>query len=87
MPAIKVGRSKFNLLPTSACAGWMIFSHCSVSLYSSNADFIVGVMAGGAAGAIINKRNRVVGGVVGGIIGAGVGYGVGRGMDKKDGRY
>ncbi len=38
-------------------------------------------------GAVINKRNRVAGGVVGGIIGGGIGYAIGRSQDKKDGRY
>ena len=47
----------------------------------------IGGVAGAAGGAIINKKNRVVGGVIGGVLGAGVGYGIGRGMDKKDGRY
>ena len=47
----------------------------------------IGGVAGAAGGAIINKRNRVVGGVVGGVLGGAVGYGIGRSMDKKDGRY
>jgi hypothetical protein len=38
-------------------------------------------------GAVINKKNRVLGAVIGGVVGGGVGYGIGRGMDKKDGRY
>lgn len=48
---------------------------------------VIGGVAGAAGGAIINKRNRAVGGVVGGVLGAGVGYGIGRGIDKKKGRY
>ena len=48
---------------------------------------VIGGVAGAAGGAIINKRNRAVGGVVGGILGAGVGYGIGRGIDKRNGRY
>jgi hypothetical protein len=48
---------------------------------------IIGGVAGAAAGAIINKKNRVAGAVIGGVVGAAGGYGVGRGMDKKDGRY
>lgn len=47
----------------------------------------IGGIAGGAAGAIINKRNRVVGGGVGAVAGAGLGYVIGRHLDKKDGRY
>ncbi|RYY85993.1 MAG: glycine zipper 2TM domain-containing protein, partial [Chitinophagaceae bacterium] len=47
---------------------------------------IIGGVAGAAAGAVINKKNRAVGAVIGGIIGAAGGYGVGRGQDKKDGR-
>jgi len=37
-------------------------------------------------GAILNKKNRVVGAVIGGVVGAAGGYGIGRQMDKKDGR-
>ena len=48
---------------------------------------MIGGVVGAGAGAVINKKNRVVGAVVGGIIGAGGGYVLGRKMDKKDGRY
>lgn len=47
---------------------------------------VIGGVAGAAGGAIINKKNRAVGGVLGGVIGAGVGYGIGRHIDKKNGR-
>jgi hypothetical protein len=47
---------------------------------------VIGGVVGAAGGAIINKKNPVVGGVIGGVIGAGGGYALGRGMDKKDGR-
>jgi len=47
----------------------------------------IGTVAGAAAGVLINKRNRTVGGVIGGVAGGVIGYGIGRGMDKKDGRY
>lgn len=48
---------------------------------------VIGGVAGAAGGAIINKKNRALGGVVGGILGAGAGYGIGRGIDKRNGRY
>lgn len=48
---------------------------------------VIGGVAGAAGGAIINKKNRALGGVVGGVLGAGVGYGIGRGIDKRNGRY
>ena len=48
---------------------------------------VIGGVAGAAAGAVLNKKNRAVGAVIGGVIGAGGGYVLGRGMDKKDGRY
>ena len=48
---------------------------------------VIGGVAGAAGGAIINKKNRALGGVVGGVLGAGAGYGIGRGIDKKNGRY
>ena len=46
----------------------------------------IGGGAGIVLGAVINKRNRVAGGIIGGVIGGGVGYGIGRSQDKKDGR-
>ena len=48
---------------------------------------VIGGVAGAAGGAIINKKNRALGGVIGGILGAGAGYGIGRGIDKRNGRY
>ena len=47
---------------------------------------IIGGAGGAVLGAVINKRNRVLGGVIGGVLGGGVGYGIGRSKDKKDGR-
>lgn len=44
---------------------------------------VIGGAAGAAAGAIIHKRNRVVGGVVGGAVGAGAGYAIGKRIDNK----
>jgi hypothetical protein len=44
---------------------------------------VIGGLGGAAAGAIINKRNRVVGGAVGGVAGAGVGYAIGKHTDNK----
>ncbi|GAB3844505.1 hypothetical protein GCM10028822_01860 [Hymenobacter terrigena] len=43
----------------------------------------IGGLGGAAAGALINKRNRVVGGVVGGVAGGAIGYGVGKHIDNK----
>ena len=48
---------------------------------------VIGGVAGAAGGAIINKKNRALGGVIGGVLGAGAGYGSGRGIDKRNGRY
>lgn len=65
-----------NQAKTTAKKGW-----------SKSAKYaVIGGVAGGAAGAIINKRNRAVGAVVGAVIGAGGGYIFGRTQDKKDGR-
>ncbi|TAE33499.1 MAG: glycine zipper 2TM domain-containing protein [Cytophagales bacterium] len=44
---------------------------------------VIGGATGAAAGAIIHKRNRVVGGVVGGAVGAGAGYAIGKRIDNK----
>ena len=44
---------------------------------------VIGAGTGAAAGAIIHKRNRVVGGVVGGVAGGAVGYGIGKHIDNK----
>jgi pantothenate kinase len=49
-----------------------------------------GVIGGGTGvvlGAVINKKNRVVGGTVGGVVLGGLGYLLGRSKDKKEGRY
>ncbi len=43
----------------------------------------IGVGVGGAAGAIINKRNRVVGGLIGGAAGGAAGYAIGKGVDNR----
>jgi hypothetical protein len=47
---------------------------------------VIGGVAGAAAGAIINKNQRVVGGVIGSVLGAGAGLGIGAILDKKNGR-
>lgn len=44
---------------------------------------IIGGLGGAAAGAIIHKRNRVVGGAVGAAAGAGTGYMIGRNVHNK----
>ncbi|SFQ03433.1 YMGG-like glycine zipper-containing protein [Hymenobacter arizonensis] len=44
---------------------------------------VIGGLGGAAAGAIINKRNRPVGGLVGGVVGGGVGYAIGKNTDNK----
>ncbi|GAB2957663.1 hypothetical protein GCM10027048_25360 [Hymenobacter coalescens] len=44
---------------------------------------IIGGLGGAAAGAIIHKRNRVVGGAVGAAAGAGTGYMIGRNIQNK----
>ena len=43
----------------------------------------IGAGVGGAAGAIINKRNRVVGGLIGAAAGSAAGYGIGKGIDNR----
>lgn len=47
---------------------------------------VIGGGGGAIAGAVINKKNRVVGGVIGGVAGAAIGYIIGHSQDKKDGR-
>lgn len=50
---------------------------------SSAKGAVLGGLGGAAAGVLINKKNRAVGGVVGGAAGAGIGYGIGRNADNK----
>ena len=50
---------------------------------SSAKGAVLGGLGGAAAGAIINKKHRAVGGVVGGAAGAGIGYSIGRNADNK----
>ncbi|MFD2512333.1 glycine zipper domain-containing protein [Pontibacter locisalis] len=44
---------------------------------------VIGTATGAAAGAVIHKRNRVIGGVVGGVVGGAAGYGIGKHIDNK----
>ena len=48
---------------------------------------VIGGGGGAVLGAVINKKNRVAGGVVGAVLGGGLGYVLGRSQDKKDGRF
>ncbi|MHA6248455.1 glycine zipper domain-containing protein [Pontibacter sp. CAU 1760] len=45
---------------------------------------IIGTATGATAGAVIHKRNRVVGGVIGGAVGGGAGYVIGKRIDNKN---
>ncbi len=44
---------------------------------------VIGGGSGAILGAVINKRNRAVGGVVGGVVGGAAGYGIGKHVDNK----
>lgn len=44
---------------------------------------VIGGGSGAILGAVINKRNRAVGGVIGGVVGAGAGYAVGKHIDNR----
>jgi hypothetical protein len=46
----------------------------------------IGGAGGAVTGAVLNKKNRVMGAIIGGVLGAGGGYVIGRKMDKKDSR-
>ena len=50
---------------------------------SSAKGAVIGGLGGAAAGALINKKNRVVGGAVGGAAGGAIGYSIGRNADNK----
>lgn len=45
---------------------------------------VIGAGTGAAAGAIIHKRDRVLGGVVGGVVGGAAGYAIGKHKDNKN---
>jgi len=47
---------------------------------------VIGGGSGAIIGALIGKKNRLVGGAIGGALGAGMGYVVGNELDKKHGR-
>ncbi len=47
---------------------------------------VIGGGSGAVLGAVINKKDRVKGGVVGTVVLGGLGYILGRSQDKKDGR-
>ncbi|UOG75791.1 glycine zipper domain-containing protein [Hymenobacter tibetensis] len=70
----------------------LVLMFASVFSYSTQAQnrisshakgAVIGGLGGAAAGALINKRNRVVGGAVGGVAGAGLGYAIGKNADNK----
>jgi hypothetical protein len=62
----------------------ILSSHSAQAQWSPQAKgAVIGGLGGAAAGAIINKRNRAVGGVVGGVAGGAIGYGVGKHIDNK----
>jgi len=44
---------------------------------------VIGAGGGAILGAVINKRNRKVGGLIGGVAGAGAGYAVGKHIDNR----
>lgn len=44
---------------------------------------VIGGGSGAILGAVINRRNRAVGGIIGGVVGAGAGYAVGKHIDNK----
>lgn len=44
---------------------------------------LIGGGSGAILGAVINKRNRPVGGLIGGVVGAGAGYAVGKHIDNR----
>jgi hypothetical protein len=44
---------------------------------------VIGGGSGAILGAVINKRNRAVGGIIGGVVGAGAGYAVGKHIDNR----
>ena len=46
-------------------------------------DATIGGVVGGGGGAIINKRNRAVGGVIGGVVGGAAGYAIGKRTDNR----
>jgi Glycine zipper len=48
---------------------------------------VIGAGGGAVLGALINKKNPLVGGIIGGVLGGAAGFGIGHHMDKVDGRY
>lgn len=46
-------------------------------------DAIIGGVGGGVVGALIDKKNRGVGGAIGAAVGAAAGFGIGHAKDKK----
>lgn len=56
--------------------------------WSKSAKYgVIGAAGGGILGAVINKKNRVAGGIIGAVILGGGGYVFGRSKDKKEGRF
>ena len=70
----------FVILFTTIFSG---FAQAQNKISSSAKGAVIGGIGGAAAGALINKKNRVVGGAVGGVAGGGLGYAIGRNADNK----
>ncbi len=92
MPSYQVGKTVTSKLPNAMRTiqnRFVLLLLTSILHHSVGAQAIrgwgpstkgvaIGTGVGAAAGAIINKRNRVVGGVVGGIVGGTAGYAAGK---------
>ncbi|TGD83138.1 glycine zipper 2TM domain-containing protein [Hymenobacter wooponensis] len=70
----------FVILFTTIFSG---YAQAQNRISSSAKGAVIGGIGGAAAGALINKKNRVVGGAVGGVAGGGLGYAIGRNADNK----
>ena len=87
-PVQKVVRSRRSTSGTMSSSSTNYAKTTKKKGWSKAAKYAaVGGGGGVILGAVINKRNRVAGGIFGGILGGGLGYVLGRAQDKKDGRF
>jgi hypothetical protein len=82
--AMKNLRIFLSLFLLAAVLGSTLTAQAQQRRFSPQAKgTVIGAGGGAILGAVINKRNRKVGGLIGGLAGAGAGYAVGKHIDNR----
>jgi hypothetical protein len=81
--AMKNLRIFFSLFLLAAVLGSTFTAQAQRRFSPQAKGTLIGAGGGAILGAVINKRNRKVGGLIGGLAGAGAGYAVGKHIDNR----